>query len=171
MLMVTFIACVFTTILSAAVGLVAERELDAWILKPDMELIAIVYSAVFSVAIRNFVHTWACGVKGPVYVCMFKPLGIVIAILMGVTFLGDTLYLGSVVGGIIITFGFYAVIWGKAKEEKLIEGSCSLNTPPCKVPLLHNQNMECSMFSRSLRHIKYLVIKIMSCLYANFYRP
>lgn len=32
--------------------------------------------------------------KGPVYVTMFKPLSIAIAVVMGVTFLGDTLYLG-----------------------------------------------------------------------------
>ncbi|GLU21577.1 hypothetical protein SLE2022_377100 [Rubroshorea leprosula] len=143
-LMVTVIACLFTTIQSAAIGLIAERDMGAWTLKPDMELIAIGYSAVFALSARNIVYTWACRVKGPVYVCMFKPLGIVIAFLMGVTFLGDTLYLGSVVGGIIITFGFYAVIWGKAKEEKTTEDKsrCNLNSSPSKVPLLQNNNTE-----------------------------
>nr|GEW98705.1 zinc finger, CCHC-type [Tanacetum cinerariifolium] len=48
---------------------------------------------------------------------MFKPLTIVIAVTMGVLFLGDSLNLGSVIGGIIITIGFYGVVWGKAKEE------------------------------------------------------
>lgn len=32
--------------------------------------------------------------KGPLYVAMFKPLGIVFAVIMGITFLGDSIYLG-----------------------------------------------------------------------------
>ena len=42
----------------------------------------------------NAVITWVLKVRGPVYVAMFKPLSIVIAVVMGVAFLGDTLYLG-----------------------------------------------------------------------------
>ncbi|CAL0324678.1 unnamed protein product [Lupinus luteus] len=38
--------------------------------------------------------TWVLRIKGPVYVAMFKPLSIVIAVTLGVIFLGDTLHLG-----------------------------------------------------------------------------
>ncbi|KAL2552405.1 WAT1-related protein [Forsythia ovata] len=55
--------------------------------------------------------------KGPVYVAMFKPLSIAIAAAMGVIILGDTLYLGSIIGATIIAIGFYTVMWGKTKEE------------------------------------------------------
>jgi hypothetical protein len=44
--------------------------------------------------LNNTVHTWALHLKGPVFVAMFKPLSIAIAVAMGVMFLGDTLYLG-----------------------------------------------------------------------------
>lgn len=43
---------------------------------------------------NNAIHTWALRLKGPVYVAMFKPLSIAIAVAMGVMFLGDTLHLG-----------------------------------------------------------------------------
>ena len=46
---------------------------------------------------RNVVQTWACDKKGPVYVAMFNPIGIIIALAMGVIFLGDTVYLGRYV--------------------------------------------------------------------------
>ncbi|PQQ03948.1 WAT1-related protein [Prunus yedoensis var. nudiflora] len=49
---------------------------------------------------------------------MFKPLGLVLALFVGVAFLGDTLYLGWLLGAAITVVGFYAVIWGKAQEEK-----------------------------------------------------
>ncbi|KAK4477400.1 hypothetical protein RD792_016621 [Penstemon davidsonii] len=64
------------------------------------------------------VHTWGLNVKGPVYVALFKPLSIAIAAILGVIFLRDNLYLGSVIGSLVISFGFYTVIWGKSNEGK-----------------------------------------------------
>ncbi|GKE05659.1 WAT1-related protein isoform X3 [Tanacetum coccineum] len=71
------------------------------------------------------------------------PLLIVIALLMGVTFRGDSLYLGSVIGTMTVAAGFYSVMWGPAKgknksmvqmEEDLVVGDKPVlsdqNTPP-----------------------------------------
>ncbi|KAL6294562.1 hypothetical protein ACE6H2_002704 [Prunus campanulata] len=117
-LMVTTIRCIFVTIQSAAISLIAVKGLNAWKLKPDIELIAIGYNATFEVTLRTGIHLWALNIKGPVYVAMFKPLGLVLALFVGVAFLGDTLYLGRLLGAAITVVGFYAVIWGKAQEEK-----------------------------------------------------
>ncbi|XP_019433719.1 PREDICTED: WAT1-related protein At5g40240-like isoform X3 [Lupinus angustifolius] len=76
--------------------------------------------AFFSTIISTIIQTWSLHMKGPVYVSIFKPLSIAIAAAMSVIFLGESLYLGSVVGAVILCIGFYAVIWGKSKEE-LIE--------------------------------------------------
>ncbi|CAL0312740.1 unnamed protein product [Lupinus luteus] len=67
------------------------------------------------------VCAWGLRLKGPVYVSIFKPGSIVIAATLSVIFLGDALYLGTIVGAVILSLGFYAVIWGKAKEEELRE--------------------------------------------------
>ncbi|CAK9161314.1 unnamed protein product [Ilex paraguariensis] len=92
--------------------------------------------AIFGGVFRNGIHTWCFQEKGPVFVAMFRPLGIAIAVFMGVAFLGDTLYLGRILGSIIIVVGFYAVLWGKANElslndDNVVEGleSCSQKTP------------------------------------------
>ncbi|KAJ6903351.1 hypothetical protein NC651_020753 [Populus alba x Populus x berolinensis] len=61
----------------------------------------------------------ACIRTGPVFVAMFKPLGIVIAAAVSIICLSDTLYLGSLVGATVNVIGFYSVMWGKAKEEKV----------------------------------------------------
>ncbi|KAL3751711.1 hypothetical protein ACJRO7_012528 [Eucalyptus globulus] len=142
-LMLTLLACVVVTIQSTIVALIVEKDVNAWKLKPDIELMTIVYSAFFVVSIRSVTHTWVCKTKGPLYLSMIKPLGMIIASVMGVSLLGDTLYLGSVIGGIIIAFGFYAVVWGKAQEEKVVEesGSISCKSSSPKVPLL-NKHME-----------------------------
>ncbi|TYI94312.1 hypothetical protein E1A91_D02G194400v1 [Gossypium mustelinum] len=90
--------------------------------------------AAFAVAFRSVVHKWALRKKGPIYVSMFKPLEMVIALAMGIAFLGDKLYLGSLLGAAIIAIGFYAVIWGQAQEEKMVHDAQSSN----KDPLLPN---------------------------------
>ncbi|KAF8399296.1 hypothetical protein HHK36_015161 [Tetracentron sinense] len=115
MIIVSFY-CFFGTIQCLVVSLIAERDPNAWTLSPDMQLISILYSAVFGGVLTPCVCTWCIRKKGPVFVAMFKPLGIAIAALMGVIFLGDTLHFGSVVGAIIIVVGFYGVIWGQSKE-------------------------------------------------------
>ncbi|KAI6685193.1 hypothetical protein NL676_031106 [Syzygium grande] len=78
---------------------------------------------------------------------MFQPLGIVFAVGLGFIFLGETLYLGSLIGAIVIVMGFYAVVWGKSKEEeKRIEGSGvggSLASSSHKIPLLQKHSFKC----------------------------
>ncbi|CAH8380289.1 unnamed protein product [Eruca vesicaria subsp. sativa] len=68
-------------------------------------------------SLGSVIHTWVLHLKGPVYISLFKPLSIVVAVGMGAIFLGDALYLGSVVGSVILSLGFYAVIWGKSREN------------------------------------------------------
>ncbi|KAF5940152.1 hypothetical protein HYC85_021319 [Camellia sinensis] len=107
-MVVTLFGCIFVTILSAIVALIVERDRNAWTLKPDVELITIVYSAVFMVSIRSVIYAWVCRIKGPVFVSTFRPLGMAFAVFMGVTFLKDTLHIGSVIGAVIIALGLYA---------------------------------------------------------------
>ncbi|KAG5062038.1 hypothetical protein JHK85_003221 [Glycine max] len=54
----------------------AEEDPKAWVLKPDMELVCIIYTAIFAMSTRSVVYAWACRKKGPIYVAMFYPLGI-----------------------------------------------------------------------------------------------
>ncbi|RVW47238.1 WAT1-related protein [Vitis vinifera] len=143
-LIVTLISHIFATMQSSLVSLIAERDPSAWRLRLDMELIAVGYSGIFVVALRGAVYAMGSAPKGPVFVAMFKPAGIVIAVIMGVTFLGDKLHLGSVIGAAIIALGFYTVVWGKAKEEKMAEdiAACGVNTSSHRVPLLQNKSTE-----------------------------
>ncbi|TYH84605.1 hypothetical protein ES332_D02G208000v1 [Gossypium tomentosum] len=133
-MLVTLICSIIVTILSSVVSLMVEKDPNAWKIGFNMELIATVYTAAFAVAFRSVVHKWALRKKGPIYVSMFKPLEMVIALAMGIAFLGDKLYLGSLLGAAIIAIGFYAVIWGQAQEEKMVHDAQSSN----KDPLLPN---------------------------------
>ncbi|KAK6913149.1 EamA domain [Dillenia turbinata] len=131
----------FTALVAGVISLLAEPNLDAWKYLPIVALIAILYSGIVGSFLSNAAHTWVIRLKGPVYVAMFKPVAIVIAVAMGVMFLGDTLHLGSVIGAAIISVGFYAVMWGKSKEE--IGENCegrSEGASSQKTPLLQSTN-------------------------------
>ncbi|KAL5720329.1 hypothetical protein ACHQM5_013008 [Ranunculus cassubicifolius] len=138
---IIFFYCLFGTIQCAIFSFFAEKDSNAWKIKPGLELGAFVYSAIFGSIYHNSVHTWGIHKKGPVYVSMFRPLGIIIAVAMGVTFLKDTLHIGSVIGATVIALGFYAVMWGKAKEEKMVPNNNEVlgsESPAETVPLLAN---------------------------------
>ncbi|XP_047255600.1 WAT1-related protein At5g40230 isoform X2 [Capsicum annuum] len=126
-LIVVFFYCFFASILSAIVSLFMDRNLNAWMLQPSTRLLAVLYSGIFGSAFQVSVMFWCIRRKGPLFVAMFHPLGIVIAAALGIIFLGDTFYLGSLVGSIIIVVGFYAVMWGKTKEEEVNEDKLTRN--------------------------------------------
>ncbi|XP_048136823.1 WAT1-related protein At5g40240-like [Rhodamnia argentea] len=132
----------FSTILSLLLSVITVREPESWILNVDVGLIAILYSALVAGVFRITMCTWCLKRAGPVYVSMFKPLGIVFAVGLGFIFLGEMLHLGSLIGALVIVMGFYVVVWGKSKqEEKTIEGSgvgeC-LASSSHKIPLLQS---------------------------------
>lgn len=115
-LIVVFFYCFFVAILSAVTCLAVERDISAWSLEPKLRLLSVLYSGVFGSAFQVGVTTWCLHQTGPVFVSMFKPIGIVISVVVGVLFLGDAFYLGSLIGATVIVIGFYSVLWGKSKD-------------------------------------------------------
>ncbi|KAL9273159.1 WAT1-related protein, partial [Drosera capensis] len=82
-LIVVFFYCFFVTIQCGIVTLCVERDISAWSLKPKIRLISILYSAVFGSAFQVGVSSWCLQRKGPVFVSMFKPVGVAIAVAFG----------------------------------------------------------------------------------------
>ncbi|XVE83919.1 hypothetical protein DITRI_Ditri16bG0127000 [Diplodiscus trichospermus] len=132
-LTVAFFCNLCATFIAIPVSLIAESNMSSWRLTPSIVAVTVLYSGVFS-ALNSSVRAWGLHLKGPVYVVIFKPLSIAIAAFMSAIFLGDALHLGSVIGAIILSIGFYAVIWGKAKEEERIDDD--------KAPLLQSHKVE-----------------------------
>ncbi|GKA62083.1 EamA domain, WAT1-related protein [Tanacetum coccineum] len=141
---IVFFFCLFGTIQSISISPFLEGNPSAWVMPPGIGMIAVLFGAVYSTIIRTTTITWCLEKKGPVYVAMFSPLSIVIAVIMGVTFLGDSLHLGSATGATIVAAGFYTVMWGQAKEknklppviEEDLEVSYDLGSSNPNTPLL-----------------------------------
>ncbi|KAL5759761.1 hypothetical protein ACOSP7_018268 [Xanthoceras sorbifolium] len=142
-LILTFFMSFFATILATIFSLIVVKDPSAWKLRPDIGLVAVIYTAVVGSLFQASLCAWCLSRKGPIYVTTFKPLAIVLSVVMGFLLLGDALCLGSLIGAIIIVAGFYSVMWGKAKEENTIEHSAavvgSLKSQSERVPLLQNK--------------------------------
>lgn len=115
-------------ILSALISLIVERDLSSWSLQSNVRIMAVVYAGLFGASFQVTVSSWCMQRTGPLFVVMFHPLGIIISSIIGITFLGDAFYLGSLVGSIVIILGVYTVIWGIAKERKVVEAN-SITSP------------------------------------------
>ncbi|XP_029125720.1 WAT1-related protein At1g70260 isoform X2 [Cajanus cajan] len=82
------------TILSAIVSWIVERDINAWKLRRDNDLILIVLTAVVGGVIRPNIQIWFTRMKGPLYVSLFKPFGIVFATTFAVSFFSNSLHYG-----------------------------------------------------------------------------
>ncbi|CAF2041394.1 unnamed protein product [Brassica napus] len=107
----------------------------AWMIRFDKTLISLVATGILN-SVYYIVHTWAVIYKGPVYLSMFKPLSILIAAASTTIFLSESIYLGILIGGILISVGFYMVLWGKAKEAKVDILGTIESSPSHEAPLL-----------------------------------
>ncbi|KAK4358220.1 hypothetical protein RND71_023830 [Anisodus tanguticus] len=95
---------------------------STWVIGGLLMMISSLIASVFIISQK----------KGPLFVVMFHPLGIVIAMAASI-FMGEIIHVGSLVGSSIIVVGFYSVIWEKAKELKMGENSNNM-------PLIQNKD-------------------------------
>ncbi|XVF60364.1 hypothetical protein PTKIN_Ptkin08bG0039300 [Pterospermum kingtungense] len=145
-IVVSFFYNLSVTLISLLACLLAEPNLSSWRLPSSVAVVAVLYSGVLGSSFSSAVHTWGVRLKGPVFVAIFRPTSIVIAVVMSAIFLGEAMYLGSVIGAVILITGLYAVLWGKAKEEEMTDddsGSSTLGSVSGgTVPLLQSHKVE-----------------------------
>lgn len=121
-LSLTTLICFIGTLQSIAITLVIERDPSVWALGWNMNLLTAVYSGVVASGIAYYVQGLCMKIKGPVFATAFSPLMMIIVAIMGSIILAESIYLGSVVGGVLIVVGLYAVLWGKLKDHKILSG-------------------------------------------------
>ncbi|XP_047339643.1 WAT1-related protein At5g40210-like [Impatiens glandulifera] len=144
-LFIVFYYCFFVAILSAMFSLLVEGSHTSWSLLPSLRLLSILYSGVVGSATQVSISMWCIHQRGPVFVAMFHPLGIIIAAMVDIIFLGDTIYTGSMIGSTFIVIGFYFVMWGKSAERKADEESKMSHlgsSSTSKAPLLQNDTQK-----------------------------
>ncbi|KAL2232963.1 WAT1-related protein At5g07050-like [Sesamum indicum] len=142
-LSLTALVCFMGTLQSIAVTFVMEHKPHAWAIGFDMNLLAAAYAGIVSSSIAYYVQGIVMQKRGPVFVTAFSPLMMIIVAIMGSFILAEKIYLGGVLGAVLIVIGLYSVLWGKYKEYKEKEAE-ELILEPVKGGSVSNQTMTTS---------------------------
>ncbi|KAJ0714611.1 putative EamA domain-containing protein [Helianthus annuus] len=118
--------CLMGTIEGALVALIMERGNTAvWALKWNTSLVAVLYTGIVCSGLAFYISGIVMKTRGPVFVTAFSPLSMIIVAVMGSIILAEQMYLGRVMGAIVIVAGLYLVVWGKSKDQDEVVKSLS----------------------------------------------
>ncbi|CAL5097397.1 unnamed protein product [Urochloa decumbens] len=93
-MLVTVTQCVFSTVQSFVVAVVAEKDFSKWNLRMDISLVAIFYTGFVVTGVSYYLQAWCMEMKGPVFLAMWNPLCFVFTIFCSSFFLGEIVHLG-----------------------------------------------------------------------------
>ncbi|GMY08605.1 WAT1-related protein At2g39510-like [Fagus crenata] len=117
-LSLTVLICLMGTLESSIAALALEwGNPTAWSIHFDIKLFAAVYSGVICSGFAFYIQGIVIKERGPVFVSAFSPVSMVLVAIMSSFILSETMYLGRVIGAVVIVVGLYLVLWGKSKDQ------------------------------------------------------
>ncbi|XP_061350882.1 WAT1-related protein At1g68170-like [Gastrolobium bilobum] len=99
-------------------ALCVDRDMSQWKLDYGIRLLAVIYPGIVVSGIVVIVYNWCIKMRGPLFASIFNPLQLLLVVIAAYLMLDEKLYLGCVLGAVLIVCGLYAVLWGKGKEMK-----------------------------------------------------
>ncbi|GLT57667.1 hypothetical protein SLA2020_306240 [Shorea laevis] len=112
----------FGAIQSALLSLSTGRNLSIWVLKGKMQIITVLYVGVIASGLCFVGMSWCVKKKGIVFTVAFSPFVQILVAMFDILILHEQVYLGSLLGSIIVTTGLYILLWGMNRELYIQNG-------------------------------------------------
>ncbi|CAI0559046.1 unnamed protein product [Linum tenue] len=103
---------------SAVFTVIIEHNKSAWTIGFNIDLWSIIYGGVVISGLVVFIQLWCTEEKGPVFVTTFNPLATILVAVLAYFIMGEKLYLGSIIGAVVVIVGLYLLLWGKEGDQK-----------------------------------------------------
>ncbi|KAG0498519.1 hypothetical protein HPP92_003210 [Vanilla planifolia] len=117
----TALMCLMGSIQAVVFAFCMGSKREQWRMDFGIRLVSVTYSGVVGSGLIVSLLAWCVKKKGPVYASVFNPLMLVIVAIFGSLLLNEKLYIGSVIGALLIVVGLYFVLWGEGKEGETAE--------------------------------------------------
>ncbi|KAK1395329.1 hypothetical protein POM88_014385 [Heracleum sosnowskyi] len=104
---------------SAAFTVIVTHKPADWTIGFDIDLWSTLYAGVVVSGLIIYIQLWCMEEKGPVFVTMFNPLSTIIVAVVAYFALDEKLYMGSIIGSVVVIFGLYLLLWGKEADQKM----------------------------------------------------
>ncbi|XP_062154166.1 WAT1-related protein At2g39510-like [Alnus glutinosa] len=126
-LSLTALICITGTVECTIVALAFERgSAAAWSVHLDAKFLASVYAGVLS-GVAYYTMGVVIRERGPVFFSAFSPLSTVVVAIVGSLVLAEEMYLGRIIGAVIIVIGLYFVLWGKRIDQPTSSDTAAAN--------------------------------------------
>ncbi|CAO2831024.1 unnamed protein product [Amaranthus hypochondriacus] len=123
-LLFTTLSCFLSSLQSFALAILVERRPSQWMLGWNVRLLAVAYCGIVVTGVAYYLQAYVIEKKGPVFLALWTPMGLILTMLCSVFLLGEIITLGSVLGGILLVGGLYCFLWAKSKEQMTIPSTC-----------------------------------------------
>ncbi|KAF8388217.1 hypothetical protein HHK36_026883 [Tetracentron sinense] len=104
---------------SAVFTAFTQHKLEAWTIGFNIDFWSTIYAGVVCSGLIIFIQLWCTKEKGPVFVTIFTPLSTILVAVLAYFVLGERMYMGSIVGGVIVIAGLYLLLWGKEADGEV----------------------------------------------------
>ncbi|KAG2312418.1 hypothetical protein Bca52824_023975 [Brassica carinata] len=112
----TVILSVFGTLQCALLSFIKTRHVEDWILRDKLTIITVIIAGVIGQGMCTVGISWCIKQRGPVFTAAFSPVTLMSATVFDFVILHRMIYVGSVIGSVVVVIGLYMFLWSKSKQ-------------------------------------------------------